>query len=404
MILYNIIPFKVNPINLKFYKTTQTAYILGLFFHITITIIFYLLQVPELVYFNIFGSIVFFLFAIAFNRLGFVNLAFAIAFSELYVHQVITTYYLGWGFGMHFWLIYLSGLGFFNPTWGKKVQIFQLTLITSTYAFLYLNYQNGIYSFPPNIINLSYVVNSILAISIISLLINGYTKSAHKAEEELKLTIQNLDLAQKEARSLLLNILPESIADRLTESKNQIADSVEFATILFTDLVGFTPIASKMTAQEVVGILNDIFYEFDSIVERHGLEKIKTIGDGYMVASGVPKFRDDHAISAVQCGFCMLEFLNSFNLKMNLNLGLRIGISSGPIVAGVIGKNKFTYDLWGDTVNTASRMESYSQPGKIHISQSCYDLISDRCEFESRGEIEIKGKGKMKTYFVVRIL
>jgi adenylate cyclase len=159
-----------------------------------------------------------------------------------------------------------------------------------------------------------------------------------------------------------------------------------------------------MTAQEVVGILNDIFYEFDSIVERHGLEKIKTIGDGYMVASGVPKFRDDHAISAVQCGFCMLEFLNSFNLKMNLNLGLRIGISSGPIVAGVIGKNKFTYDLWGDTVNTASRMESYSQPGKIHISQSCYDLISDRCEFESRGEIEIKGKGKMKTYFVVRIL
>jgi adenylate cyclase len=227
---------------------------------------------------------------------------------------------------------------------GKKVQIFQLTLITSTYAFLYLNYQNGIYSFPTNIINLSYVVNSILAISIISLLINGYTKSAHKAEEELKLTIQNLDLAQKESRSLLLNILPESIADRLTESKKQIADSVEFATILFTDLVGFTPIASKMTAQEVVGILNDIFYEFDSIVERHGLEKIKTIGDGYMVASGVPKFRDDHAISAVQCGFCMLEFLNSFNLKMNLNLGLRIGISSGPIVAGVIGKNKFTYD------------------------------------------------------------
>jgi adenylate cyclase len=116
---------------------------------------------------------------------------------------VITTYYLGWGFGMHFWLIYLSGLGFFNPTWGKKVQIFQLTLITSTYAFLYLNYQNGIYSFPTNIINLSYVVNSILAISIISLLINGYTKSAHKAEEELKLTIQNLDLAQKESRSLL---------------------------------------------------------------------------------------------------------------------------------------------------------------------------------------------------------
>ncbi|WP_442927767.1 adenylate/guanylate cyclase domain-containing protein [Microcoleus sp. A003_D6] len=205
---------------------------------------------------------------------------------------------------------------------------------------------------------------------------------------------------QKKTESLLLNILPEPIADRLKYQPGLIADKFEKATILFADLVNFTQISTTMSATKLVYLLNEIFSAFDQLTEKHGLEKIKTIGDAYMVAGGIPIERPDHAEAIAEMALDMLAAIDELNVKLDAKFDLRIGINSGPVVAGVIGTKKFIYDLWGNAVNTASRMESHGIPGRIQVSHYTYDLLQDKYEFEDRGEIEIKGKGKMRTYFL----
>ncbi|MEG4446535.1 adenylate/guanylate cyclase domain-containing protein [Microcoleus sp. AT9_B5] len=205
---------------------------------------------------------------------------------------------------------------------------------------------------------------------------------------------------QKKTESLLLNILPEAIADRLKYQPGVIADKFEKATILFADLVNFTQISTTMPATKLVYLLNEIFSTFDQLSEKHGLEKIKTIGDAYMVAGGIPIERPDHAEAIAEMALDMLAAIDELNLKLDAKFDLRIGINSGPVVAGVIGTKKFIYDLWGNAVNTASRMESHGIPGRIQISHYTYKLLQDKYEFEDRGEIEIKGKGQMRTYLL----
>ena len=205
---------------------------------------------------------------------------------------------------------------------------------------------------------------------------------------------------QKKTESLLLNILPEAIADRLKHEPGVIADKFEKATVLFADLVNFTKISTTMSATKLVYLLNEIFSIFDELTQKHGLEKIKTIGDAYMVAGGIPIERLDHAEAIAEMALDMLAAIKELNVKLDSNFDLRIGINSGPVVAGVIGTKKFIYDLWGNAVNTASRMESHGIPGRIQVSHYTYDLLRDKYEFEDRGEIEIKGKGEMRTYLL----
>ncbi|MEG4015615.1 adenylate/guanylate cyclase domain-containing protein [Microcoleus sp. S1D4] len=205
---------------------------------------------------------------------------------------------------------------------------------------------------------------------------------------------------QKKTEDLLLNILPEPIADRLKYKPGVIADKFEKATILFADLVNFTQISTTMPATQLVYLLNEIFSIFDQLSEKHGLEKIKTIGDAYMIAGGIPIERPDHAEAIAEMALDMLVAIQELNVKLEANFEIRIGINSGPVVAGVIGTKKFIYDLWGNAVNTASRMESHGIPGRIQVSHYTYNLLHDKYEFEDRGEIEIKGKGKMQTYFL----
>lgn len=205
---------------------------------------------------------------------------------------------------------------------------------------------------------------------------------------------------QKKTDSLLLNILPEPIADRLKNEPGVIADKFEKATILFADLVDFTQISTTMSATKLVYLLNEIFSIFDQLSEKHGLEKIKTIGDAYMVAGGIPIQRPDHAEAIAEMALDMLVAIQELNVKLDANFEIRIGINSGPVVAGVIGTKKFIYDLWGNAVNTASRMESHGIPGRIQVSHYTYDLLQYKYEFEERGLIEIKGKGEMRTYFL----
>lgn len=217
---------------------------------------------------------------------------------------------------------------------------------------------------------------------------------------QLKRQHEILGQEQAKTEQLLLNILPQKIAQRLKAGEESIADAFPSVSVLFADMVGFTAMSRTMTASALVAVLGDLFSRFDLITEKHGLEKIKTIGDCYMLAGGVPEPSDDHAHAAVDAAVDMCKALEEMHEKTGGALRMRIGIHSGPIVAGVIGLRKFTYDLWGDTVNVASRMESTGAPGRIHVSAATADLIRQDFQLESRGFIEVKSLGQVETFFV----
>ncbi|MEO0396740.1 MAG: adenylate/guanylate cyclase domain-containing protein [Cyanobacteria bacterium P01_A01_bin.137] len=209
--------------------------------------------------------------------------------------------------------------------------------------------------------------------------------------------------AQEKSERLLLNILPRPIAEQLKQSPDIIAESFAEVTVLFADIVNFTQMTETESATNVVDLLNQVFSRFDRLAERHGLEKIKTIGDAYMVAAGLPQPQDNHVAAVAAMAVEMQATLADFNAQTNQTIALRIGIHTGPVVAGVIGLKKFAYDLWGDTVNTASRMESHGLPNQIQISEVTYQRLQDcdeRYEFHPRGPIVIKGKGSMVTYLM----
>jgi sensor domain CHASE-containing protein/class 3 adenylate cyclase len=218
--------------------------------------------------------------------------------------------------------------------------------------------------------------------------------------EALESSSKKLKAERERAERLLLNILPESIAKRLKNEQETIADSFEEVTVLFADLVNFTNLSSQISPTELVGLLNEIFSRFDRLVERYSLEKIKTIGDSYMVVGGLPLPRSDHAEAIAEFALDMQEEIKKFNAEKDQAFSLRIGINTGPVVAGVIGLKKFIYDLWGDAVNTASRMESHGIPGYIQVSSTTYDRLKDKYLLEERGIIHVKGKGEMTTYLL----
>ncbi len=205
---------------------------------------------------------------------------------------------------------------------------------------------------------------------------------------------------QKVSERLLLNVLPRSVAERLKGDPGIIADSFPEATVMFADIVGFTGLSESMSAERLVVLLGEVFTLFDGIADHRGLEKVKTIGDAYMAVAGVPVAAADHARRAAHMALDMIGALERFNLRDGHTLKLRIGLHSGDVVAGVIGKRKFIYDLWGDTVNTASRMESHGVPGRVHLSDATRDLLDEDFLIEARGTVDIKGKGEMRTWLL----
>ncbi len=213
--------------------------------------------------------------------------------------------------------------------------------------------------------------------------------------------LEQLRIEREKSERLLLNILPKSIADRLKQGESTIADSFADATVLFADIGEFTKLSSHVPASELVRMLNEIFSRFDWLAELHHLEKIKTIGDNYMVVGGLPVPRPDHAEAMAEMALDMQKVVRRLNYGGGRSFELRIGISSGPVVAGIIGSKKFIYDLWGDTVNIASRMESLGQLGAIQVSEATYEHLKDKYFFDKRGKIEVKGKGKMTTYLLL---
>jgi len=242
--------------------------------------------------------------------------------------------------------------------------------------------------------------STMLALNVIGAGAVAFTLLARFAHQR-DTALGALRVEQQKSELLLMNILPRSIADRLKAASQTIADHFDAASILFADVVDFTPLSQRLAPAEVVGILDHLFSRFDRLLERHGLEKIKTIGDCYMAAAGVPDPSPDHARRAALLALDMREAVITSAAGDGFGLELRIGINSGPVIAGVIGSKRFLYDLWGDAVNTASRMEEHGTPGEIQITQATYELLKDEFVCRRRGTILVKGKGEMETWYLV---
>lgn len=266
---------------------------------------------------------------------------------------------------------------------------FLLTIFVSVLSIPYLRTSNNI---PDSIISIMISLN-LTGISTLIFFAIAF------ATNQRNILLKSLSLEKEKTENLLLNILPKEIAEILKNSDQPIADHFDEVTVLFADIVGFTPMCSAMSAIETVEILNEVFSYFDILTDKYQVEKIKTIGDCYMVASGIPCPNIYHAQTLVQMA---LEIQNhvSHHLFRGRKLQFRIGLNSGSVVAGVIGQRKFIYDLWGDTVNTASRMESYSSANHIQVTKDTYNLIKDEFICEFRGIINVKGKGEMEVYLV----
>jgi class 3 adenylate cyclase len=216
----------------------------------------------------------------------------------------------------------------------------------------------------------------------------------------LQYAVRARDAALASSERLLLNVLPPTIAARLKRETGIIAESHDDVTVVFADVVDFTPFTERTAPEQVVGVLDVIFSAFDDLAERLGLEKIKTVGDAYMVVAGLPAARPDHTAAAAEMALSMQAELGRLCTSLDLDLSIRVGMQCGPVIAGVIGRRKFIYDLWGDTVNTASRMESSGLPGRIQVTEAVYERLRSAYDFEARGEVEIKGKGRLRTYLL----
>ncbi len=256
-------------------------------------------------------------------------------------------------------------------------------------------YVAAIASPPPVPVRTAFFGLNVLGVAISAYFVVQYFVRQREA------AIVALDAAHRRSEELLRNILPEPIAERLKDGETVVADAHPAVTVLFADIVDFTRYADQTAPAEVVRVLDLVFRAFDDIADRYGLEKIKTIGDAYLLVGGLPDARPDHVEAVARAALDLVAASRSVTIDPGTPLQIRVGIDTGPVVAGVIGRRKFSYDLWGDTVNTASRMESSSVPGRINVTARVESALRDRFDFEPRGEITIKGKGSVAAFFLL---
>lgn len=260
---------------------------------------------------------------------------------------------------------------------------FAILIVLSGLAQPYVRLANNL---SPGVILFFFVINLIGVGSLVFLMVSYF--------------VGQKNMFQQKSEALLLNILPKEIASILKNESRTIADDYESASVLFADMVGFTPLSAELPPVEMVELLNEAFSFFDSLLDKYNVEKIRTIGDSYMVASGLPRRRTDHAQALVRMALEMHDYISTHTFKNGRRVSFRIGINSGSMIAGVIGRRKFVYDVWGDAVNVASRMESHGLGGTIQITQATYELIKDEFVCEPRGTVDIKGKGEMEVWLV----
>ncbi|HMV42062.1 MAG TPA: adenylate/guanylate cyclase domain-containing protein [Leptospiraceae bacterium] len=347
----------------------------------------------------IYGSIAYILllpFAIVLNGNGKMKLARIHLFTLSIAYLLLLTFMQGNQIKGHIFFLAEAFVVFFIfPAKEKKLMFLFVVFLTGLYiAFdIFHDQLTPIVIQTPDKIK---IANLITDISFAFILI-GFAFYIHITFQRTELFMQ---LEHDKSEKLLQNILPISIIKKLRENPDTIAERFEDCTVLFSDIVGFTQMSKTMPAVSIVKLLNEIFSRFDDLAEKYKLEKIKTIGDAYMVVGGLPEPDEDHAKKVASFALEMLEIINDYRKEKNIPIEVRIGINSGAAVAGVIGKKKFIYDLWGDSVNTASRMESHGVPGHIQVSESTYRHLKDLFQFKDRGVLEVKGLGAVQSYLL----
>ncbi len=329
------------------------------------------------------------------NGRGKTKKAIWILLATGWVNTIIPAAILGVDTGVYLYLMLIPMVGVLLTRRGDKLMVFVMVF----FGVLFFAAVPLVFTRTPGVVRDSWVEQSLFVFSTLgvgafgSLFALYYRWLVDRAES-------GLAEAKEISESLLLNILPRSVAERLKVGESPIADRVDAVTVLFADLVGSTALAERVSPDALVMFLDRLFSEFDDLADRHGLEKITTIGDGYLAVAGLPEPRQDHMEAAASMSLSMMEVLHRCAAPEGFDLEMRIGLASGSVVAGVIGKRKFRYDVWGDTVNTASRMESHSLPGAIHVTAEIHEALSGRFRFRPRGLVEIKGKGNLETYFL----
>ncbi len=360
----------------------------GAVVHVAMGLSFLVLGVRWLAACNV-GSVLVFAGAFALVQRGRVVLPAVLILAEVVVHQTLAVSAMGWFYGFQHWLIPAAAAAFVTPGTRFRQGVGAMVVALATYAVLFGIFgQTGILV-PPGLFGWSLIVVNHLGAPVVSCLI-VYMLARVSNDVEGRLEAEHL-----RSENLLHAILPIAIAERLKDGRTT-SEGVDPATVLFADLVGFTAWAERTSPELVVKKLDTIFGAFDEMAERLELEKIKTIGDAYMVAGGLPGTRSDHVAATAQLALEMQAYLEAHGG----GLTMRIGIHTGPVVAGVIGKRKFAFDLWGDTVNTAARMESHGQPHEIHVSEAVRAALGPEYTLVERGLIDVKGKGLMRTFWL----
>lgn len=346
-----------------------------------------------MVYVN-YASVLIWILCLVLLRKGYRTPSFLLGYLEVIIHSSLCILYFGWRFGAQFFLIPALAGVFLVPI-RRRYQL-ALVLILAT-VFVGMQHFAAIHSplFPVDDFNLNLLntVNILVGCFGLTALISMfYVHIAETAEVAL-------ESEHERSEQLLRSIMPESIATRLKSSET-VADRLEESTILFADIVNFSKLSQTLAPGALLEVLNAVFSPLDDMVDQYGLEKIKTIGDAYMVAAGVPEHRKDHAEQMAHFALEMQVYLRRRSREIGIPLQMRIGIHSGSVIAGVIGHKRFQYDLWGDTVNTASRMESHGIPSEIQVTEETAKLLEGKFLLEPRGELEIKGKGLMRTWLL----
>jgi adenylate cyclase len=353
---------------------------------------------------------------LVFQGLSALTIALYWKFKRLYTFAVIqlalilfTPFVMQWSIGN---FVNASGVSL----WGLLAPVGAVTVLGARqsmpwfFAWLFMTVLAGVFDYllphSAQRVDLSTVaVFFVLNFAAISVMIYSllwyFAAEKQKLRELVDASFEEIRHEKERSEKLLLNILPPAIAERLKRNEVNIAQAHADVTVMVADIVGFTRMSEEMSPPETVAVLNDVFSIFDELADLHRVEKIKTIGDAYMVASGVPTPRPDHAQALANLALDMVDSLRPTGDCGDLRLELRVGINSGPVVAGVIGRKRFLYDLWGDAVNTASRMESQGTPGRIQITGATYELLKDEFECERRGTVEIKGRGQMETWYLL---
>ncbi len=380
----------------RMYAVGRYCSVFALCGHILYLAWFGLLHVATMYLYNYVSVFTFAIVFLLFQREAYFA-AILIGACEFIVHQTLAVFCIGWDGGFQYLLIVLCAVPFLVVPYAR----FRRALFVSALCFcvflillLFLRTSEPAYAVPKGALRAFEFVNLLILSSCMILMSSVFVYYVKKAEDKA-------DYEFERAEGLLRNILPDPIAERLKTNPSSIADGFDCVTVLFADIVDFTVLSGRLAPEQVVSLLNDLFSRFDLAAEKRGLEKIKTIGDCYMVASGIPERKDCTAEPVAEFALDIQEEIARFNRERGTTIRMRIGINSGPVVAGVIGKRKFIYDLWGDAVNTASRMESHGVPGQIQVTKDSFELLKNEFQFEDRGEIEVKGKGRVNTFILL---